>query len=357
MNLCYNFGMLRFLKDHFIPHEGNDYRPHFLRVKIATGMLALILIIEGLYIGETRIILPKSDYLAAIFATVLVDQTNAVRAAEALGTLTPSPVLAEVARMKAEDMAAKGYFSHNTPDGKTPWYWFRLAGYQYVAAGENLAVNFTDSKDVTDAWMNSPSHRANIENGKYTEIGIATAQGVYKGREAIFVVQVFGLPAQAGQPATPLQTTAPARPTVDLSQAVEIAKPKPVLPPAKPPLETPTPLTTTSVVAGAETNTLAEDVTPVVNMANEVEETLPSGVSAATVVAASPAALLTSPRHLATTFYFILGAILLLALGLAIFIKREIQYPRLVVGGFLLLLVLVSLSIFNSSTSLAQGVI
>ena len=48
-------------------------------------------------------------------------------------------------------------------------------------AGENLAVNFSDSQDVTNAWMNSPEHRANILNGDFTQIGIATAQGTYKG--------------------------------------------------------------------------------------------------------------------------------------------------------------------------------
>jgi len=110
--------------------------------------------------------------------------------------LKVSPILEKAAQMKADDMASKSYFAHNTPDGKTPWYWLEQAGYRYIYAGENLAVNFENSEDVETAWMNSPGHFLNIMNPKYTEIGIATSTGIYKGREAVFVVQMFGKPSQ-----------------------------------------------------------------------------------------------------------------------------------------------------------------
>src|SRR3989338_5140033 len=193
--LCHNSIVKRWLKDHFIPHEGNDHQPRFLRLKITAGLLALILLFEALYLANTLIILPKSDYFAAIFASVLIEQTNKKRLDGELGQLAENALLKEAARLKAEDMAAKGYFAHNSPDGKEPWYWFEKAGYVYKAAGENLAVNFTDSKDVTEAWMRSPTHRANIMNGNYTEIGISICRGMYKGKEAIFVVQEFGRPS------------------------------------------------------------------------------------------------------------------------------------------------------------------
>jgi hypothetical protein len=106
--------------------------------------------------------------------------------------------------MKAEDMAAKGYFAHESPEGLTPWYWFKEAGYQYAYAGENLAVHFTDSTAVVDAWLKSPAHRANVMNGNYTEIGIGTAKGTFEGVDTVFVVQLFGTPALAEvTPATP----------------------------------------------------------------------------------------------------------------------------------------------------------
>lgn len=75
----------------------------------------------------------------------------------------------------------------------------------YAHAGENLAVHFTDSSEVVDAWMDSPSHRANIVNAQYAEIGVGTARGTFEGFETVFVVQLFGTPA-AGY-ATPIAPT------------------------------------------------------------------------------------------------------------------------------------------------------
>jgi uncharacterized protein YkwD len=136
------------------------------------------------------------DSLSSIYVGVLVTLTNQNRAAANVSELTVNPILEKAAQMKADDMAAKSYFSHNTPDGKTPWYWFKEAGYSYVYAGENLAVNFENSEDVETAWMNSRGHFLNIVNPKFTEIGIATSTGIYKGRTAVFVVQMFGKPIQ-----------------------------------------------------------------------------------------------------------------------------------------------------------------
>ena len=104
-------------------------------------------------------------------------------------------MLARGAQLKADDMASKGYFSHTGPDGSAPWKWFQAAGYRYEYAGENLAVNFNESEDVVDAWLKSPTHRANIMKANFTEVGIGVATGTYKGKEATFVVQFFGKPA------------------------------------------------------------------------------------------------------------------------------------------------------------------
>src|SRR3989338_9770479 len=76
-NLCYSFHMHQWLKRHFIPHEGNNYQPHFLRLEITAAIFALVLVVEALYLAQVFIVFPKSDYLAAIFASVLIDQTNA----------------------------------------------------------------------------------------------------------------------------------------------------------------------------------------------------------------------------------------------------------------------------------------
>lgn len=163
-----------------------------MKLKIAVVCLVvLIVIVVGIVPPFRAGVL---DSLSAIYASVLVTLTNQNRAAANVSQLKVNPILEKAAQMKADDMAAKSYFAHNTPDGKTPWYWFGLAGYEYVYAGENLAVNFEDSEDVETAWMNSRGHFLNIMNPKYTEIGIATSTGIYKGRTAIFVVQMFGAP-------------------------------------------------------------------------------------------------------------------------------------------------------------------
>jgi len=123
--------------------------------------------------------------------TVLV---NGRRAENNLPELKVSPLLTQVAQMKAEDMARKGYFAHISPEGVTPWYWFNKVGYRYAYAGENLAVSFTDSEEVTEAWMNSASHKANIVGRYYEEIGTGVATGTLNGKVTTFVVQVYAKP-------------------------------------------------------------------------------------------------------------------------------------------------------------------
>jgi len=88
-------------------------------------------------------------------------------------------------------MAANSYFAHTSPSGVTPWDWFEKVGYQFSYAGENLAVDFSNSQDVTNAWMNSPEHRSNIMNSNFTQIGMATAQGTLNGQPATFVAEEF----------------------------------------------------------------------------------------------------------------------------------------------------------------------
>lgn len=178
----------------FVPHEHNEHKPHIFR---PLGLLVVGLFIIGFFMfARLQVyILTQSEYfLSAVLPSVLVDLANDDREDEGFPALSISPVLEEAAQLKANDMAEKGYFAHTSPEGLAPWYWLDEAGYRYFAAGENLAVNFSDSKNVEEAWMDSPSHRANILSNNFTEIGIATARGEYKGRETVFVVQMFGRP-------------------------------------------------------------------------------------------------------------------------------------------------------------------
>ncbi|MBX4181292.1 CAP domain-containing protein [Candidatus Parcubacteria bacterium] len=192
--------MFKWLKRHFIPHEGNGHRPHLLHRKNIKHLLGVVVAVELILFvvpSVKFVALVDTFNLGAVLPSVLTELTNTERQSNKLPTLVESPLLDKVAQMKAEDMASKSYFAHTSPEGKTPWYWFDKAGYVYRYAGENLAVNFSDSQEVTKAWMNSPTHRANIVGGMYKEVGTGVATGMYKGREAVFVAQVYAEPVPA----------------------------------------------------------------------------------------------------------------------------------------------------------------
>lgn len=184
--------MKKKVKKYLIPQKDNDFHPHLLGT-FPLAVLTLV-VFAILAFSSFHIQIINSPNLASVVSRVLVDMTNTERARENIGLLSTNPLLTIAAQAKANDMAQKGYFAHNSPEGLTPWYWMKEAGYSFAYAGENLAVNFTDSADVEDGWMNSIKHRENILNKKFTEIGIATAQGIYKGKETTFVVQMFGRP-------------------------------------------------------------------------------------------------------------------------------------------------------------------
>ncbi|HUO56451.1 MAG TPA: CAP domain-containing protein [Candidatus Paceibacterota bacterium] len=185
-----------------------------LRLLEGTALAVFVAIIVGAFlISSIGSFMVRSNQAAAVIAAVLVDLTNQNRIQNNQPELMVSPLLTEAAQEKADDEAANSYFAHVSPSGKDPWYWFKQVGYNFTYAGENLAVNFTDSEDVVNAWMNSPEHRANILNGNYTQIGIAAAQGIYQGQQTIFVVQEFGTPAVT-ESQEPIETqTIPTVPT------------------------------------------------------------------------------------------------------------------------------------------------
>lgn len=362
--------MLQWLKDHFIPSEANDHQPHFLRTKIAVGLIAIVFAVELLYLASSFILLPASDYFAAIFASVLVQQTNEERAIENLGTLTTNEKLIRAAQMKADDMAARGYFSHVTPDGKNSWYWFRQVGYNYAAAGENLAVNFTDSKDVTEAWMHSPSHRSNIMGENYTEIGIATARGMYKGKEAIFVVQMFGRPSLVARRVdtgtttidkigSQISTVTPTDQGTVKNTETGKTPIKETLPQKPKTQNIISEVPTTTIVAGVETTKLEiESVAPDTLTAAppEMTEITPT-TNAVGIKPTTIERIIASPRQTTNVIYLILAALMTLALGLAVFIKIRIQHPHIVANGLLTIAVIITLLLLNSALHLSGNII
>lgn len=193
------------LKSYFIPHDQNDYTPHVLQRAAMLAMLGLV-ILSFTVANVQSLLWQASDWLVStILPSVIVELTNDERNENGARTLVRNPVLDEAARLKAEHMARNGYFAHYSPEGVSPWYWFDEVSYRYAHAGENLAIHFSNSDEVVTAWMNSPTHRANIIDQKFTEIGVGTARGIYEGYDTVFVVQLFGTPAfSAPSPSAPV---------------------------------------------------------------------------------------------------------------------------------------------------------
>ncbi len=125
----------------------------------------------------------------------IILETNKARVEHSVAKLTESSALDRSAQAKADDILARQYFAHTSPDGKTVSDLVAKQGYAYLKIGENLALgNFTDDADVVTAWMNSPGHRANILDPQFSEIGVGVARGLYQGRTIYVAVQHFGRP-------------------------------------------------------------------------------------------------------------------------------------------------------------------
>jgi len=163
-------------------------------VSFSTIFLIILVLVMPFSQNALKYISAKISQFATVLSSELVLGTNDYRAINNESSLAVSPLLMSAAQMKADDMASKGYFSHVAPNGDLPWVWFNKIGYNYNYAGENLAVDFTESSDVTTAWINSAKHRANLLNTNFTEIGIGIATGTYEGHSTTFVVQFFGKP-------------------------------------------------------------------------------------------------------------------------------------------------------------------
>ncbi len=131
-----------------------------------------------------------------INASVLTSLTNQVRTQHGLNTLRVNPFLVQAASRKVDDMFAKQYFAHISPQGLTGWYFMKTVGYSYVSAGENLANGFITNQVLFNAWMASPTHRANILNSRFQEIGIATKTGNFQGQTTALTVQFLGVPTR-----------------------------------------------------------------------------------------------------------------------------------------------------------------
>lgn len=216
--------MLKSLKIRFIQKFSDSHKLDAFRHSAFVFAVVFLVIINSasaLFLGN-----PSEVVAADISPARLVELANQERVARGLNTLSVDSRLSTAAQKKGEDMFAKQYWSHYGPNGETPWQFIKAEGYNYIYAGENLAKDFTSTDPIHTAWMNSPSHRDNIINTNYKNIGIAAVSGIFDGKETIIVVQMFGseyvapepepTPEPEPEPTPPVQQPLPPEPSPDM---------------------------------------------------------------------------------------------------------------------------------------------
>lgn len=189
----------------------------------------------------------------------LLSATNSHRGANGKAALSLNSKLNSSAQAKANDMVAKDYWSHVGPGGQQPWAFFDAAGYDYKKAGENLAYGFTTSSATVSGWMASPTHKANMLDGAFTEVGFGFANSPNfngDGQQTVVVAHYAQPQVASAQTPAPVAPTTPSPPQTAPATTQQKPKPKPTAPaPAKPVEEAkptnPAPITTEQPIASA----------------------------------------------------------------------------------------------------------
>ena len=130
---------------------------------------------------------------AEITSQAVLAAMNEYRAQNGLPPLRDDARLDLAAADRMHDMEDLAYWSHESPDGRSPFLWLKPHGYTYRFAGENLAAGFESCELLVTSWMESEGHRANILSHDYDDCGIAIIDGSTKGRAAgKSIVVMFG---------------------------------------------------------------------------------------------------------------------------------------------------------------------
>lgn len=120
----------------------------------------------------------------------VIELVNVERKKMKLKPLVSDAALSQVAIVKAVDMIEQQYFEHTSPIYGVFQAVPTLFNYQFLIYGENIARHYTTPEDVVKGWMNSPTHRENIANAKFTHTGV----GVQRGKDGtLYWVQHFAM--------------------------------------------------------------------------------------------------------------------------------------------------------------------
>jgi hypothetical protein len=192
----------------------------FIPVVLAIGILLSV----GASSGNLQAYVKHPDgrvlaYSSSMSIGGLLADTNTARAANGVAALSLSAKLDAAAQNSADDMAARNYWSHNTPEGNPPWIWVTGQGYSYQKLGQNLATGFSDEQNTINGWMNSPPHRENLLDPAFKEVGFGYANNpdytAAGGGPMTIIVAFYGQPKvlSAATPAPVAPTVKPATPS------------------------------------------------------------------------------------------------------------------------------------------------
>ena len=248
------------LRHYFLPHESNNQKAKILHPDslfvMAIGLIAFQLILSLAGNSFPKVL----GYAANISPEEVIRLTNVKRSENGLAPLAQNSTLSQAALAKGNDMLSKGYWAHFAPDGTSPWTFFLNFGYKYKYAGENLARDFSDASTAVNAWMNSPTHRENILNANYQDIGIGVVEGTLLGAETTIIVQFFGAPL-AGNVSNVTETKAKEVAQVVTKTTVPKLTPTPIPSPTPTPEITPSPTPQQPITESASSVTFVSPFT------------------------------------------------------------------------------------------------
>jgi len=323
--------MQKKVKRAFFPYSDNDFQPQILKPR-SLFCLSVVLLLVKFLIFSWLVYFPTTAQFAIVTSSNLVNLTNQERISLGLNALKISDKLVRAAEEKARDMLNKNYFAHTSPEGTTPWHWLEKNGYNYIAAGENLAKNFNDSKFLHKAWMNSPSHKENITNNKYQEIGIAVVEGIVDGKKIVIAVQYFGR-TLASQPVMVAEEQPEPGPESQL-------QPKP---------ETEQPILISDTEIQKQEISLTE-------IGEDIKESVPAQIQEIENNENFLGAVSEKSESFTQKFYFIILGLLILVLLLTIFINVRVQYPKTIFTATIFIVLIAAIALFNSKELLNQGI-
>ena len=167
---------------------------------VALPALVILSFFSGVYVS-TNTIQPAEilDGVGVDITPKKIDEmkveelVNIERVKAGLNRLEHNDILKDSACAKLDDMVAKNYWAHDSPDGTKPWFWFDQAGYKYTAAGENLAYGQINEERLVSDWVRSYTHYKVIK-GDYTQFAVCIKASKFQGGYNNLIVNHFGKP-------------------------------------------------------------------------------------------------------------------------------------------------------------------